>query len=119
MEKSFEIGLRDLPPLPHFIFSISENIYEVWVEAESALHQPSISLSSQLFLSSTIKLKITTSTMEQSVPIHTVFSFKIIRIRNSQQKGKKRNKRNDDKKNQIQICLYQLYPIYKIKNSEK
>jgi len=38
MEKSFEIGLRDLPPLPHFIFSISENIYEVWVEAESALH---------------------------------------------------------------------------------
>ena len=62
--------------------------------------------------------------MEQSVPIQTgfnkfLFSFKIIRIRDSQQKEKKRKERNDDKKkNQIRICLYQLYPIYKIENSK-
>ena len=57
--------------------------------------------------------------MEQSVPIHTgfdkfLFSFKIIRIRDSQQKEKKRKEWNDEKKkNQIRICLYQLYPILK------
>ena len=62
--------------------------------------------------------------MKQSVPIQLVstyflFSFKIIRIRDSQQKEKKRKDRNNDKKkNQIRICLYQLYPIYKIKNSK-
>ena len=63
--------------------------------------------------------------MEQSVPINSgfekfIFSFKIIRIRDSQQKEKKKMKeRNDDKKkNQIRICLDQLYPIYKIKNSK-
>ena len=45
--------------------------------------------------------------------------FKIIRIRNSPQKEKKKKEqiRNDDKKmKQIRIFLYQLYPIYKIKN---
>ena len=47
------------------------------------------------------------------------FFFKIIRIRKSQQKEKKKKEkiRNDDKKmKQIRIFLYQLYPIYKIKN---
>ena len=52
--------------------------------------------------------------MEQSVPIQTgftkfLFSLKVIKIRNSQQKEKKRKERNyDKKKNQIRICLYQL-----------
>jgi len=57
--------------------------------------------------------------MVQSVPINTgfkkyLFSFKIIRIRDSQQKEKKKRKkeRNDaKKKNQIRIYLYQLYPL--------
>ena len=59
--------------------------------------------------------------MEQCDPIQTGFdkfllSFKVIRIRDSQQKKKKRKDRNDDKKkNQIRICLYQLYPIYRLK----
>ena len=52
-----------------------------------------------------------------------VFSFKNIRIRDSQQKEKQKKKeedRNDDKKmKQIRIFLYQLYPpIYKIENSK-
>ena len=54
--------------------------------------------------------------MEQNVPYKLVsinfFSFKIMRIRVSQQKEKKRKERNDDKKKN------QLYPIYKIKNSK-
>ena len=50
-----------------------------------------------------------------------IFVLKIIRLRNSQQKEKKKSKteENDDKsKNQIRIFLYQLYPIFKIKNSK-
>ena len=62
--------------------------------------------------------------MEKSVPIQLVstnfyFSYKIIRIKDSQQKEKKRKDRNyDKKKNQIRICLYHLHPINKIKKSK-
>ena len=60
---------------------------------------------------------------EQSVPKNTGFDklsfvFKIIRIRDSQQKEKEKKEdvRNDDKKvKQIRIFLYQLYPIKKLK----
>ena len=63
------------------------------------------------------------NTMEQSVPIQTGFdkfflSFKINRIRDSQQKERK-DINNDKKKNLIRFGQYQLYPIYKIKNSKK
>ena len=60
----------------------------------------------------------------QIVSINTGFDkfslfFKIIRIIDSQQKKKEEEDKNDDKKiNQIRICLYQLYPIYKIKNQK-
>ena len=73
----------------------------------------------QLVKSSILKLDNKTEnyynyTMEQSFPIQTVFtkflfSFKVIKIRDSQQKEKKMKERNNDKKkNQIRICLYQL-----------
>ena len=60
-------------------------------------------------------MKITTTTTEPSVPIQTgfnkfLFSFKIIRIRDIQQKEKKSKERNDKKMNQIRKNK-KKYPI--------
>ena len=62
--------------------------------------------------------------MVQSVPIKYWFQEIFIFFQNYQNQGQstegkeKRKKKNDKKKNQIRICLYKLYPIYKKLNSK-
>ena len=51
METSFKIGLGDVPPPISPPFHPKQKVYQKYLsEADSAMHKPSISLSSQAFL---------------------------------------------------------------------
>ena len=66
-----------------------------------------------------------TTTMEQSVPnsqyklVLTNFYF-LLKLSESMtvNRRKRKERNNDKKKNQIRICLSQLYPINRLKNQK-